>query len=265
MASPYSGAGTIRESLLAGFSNKFAEVVNSDQLPWRKQIAMARHSINLTRNPRAIVGKSFPAHRLLEPYSGLLLLGCRPPDIYPLAAFGDNRHELTPPIRRLRPSAERGQKALAVPQTRNSRRAYLLFPLVAHHRHVHLETERSLAAWSIWGSIHAFLPALVESANVRTSGIRAPQAGFGHSTVLAQSQAMTVASPPPSSFVTAHLRIEMADALESPVAHPLSVIADILCKSTCPCHIPFPLILSLGIGSQAAGRQTSAGSRSKPS
>jgi len=50
------------------------------------------------------------------------------------------------------------------------------------------------------GSTQAFLPALVESQNLLASGIVAPQAGLGHFTVRAHSQAMTVASPPPYSF-----------------------------------------------------------------
>ena len=41
---------------------------------------------------------------------------------------------------------------------------------------------------------------LVASKNERTMGICAPHAGLGHRTVRAQSQAMTVASPPPCSF-----------------------------------------------------------------
>lgn len=56
-----------------------------------------------------------------------------------------------------------------------------------------------LVAWSIIGSTHALLPAFVQSANDRTSGICAPQAGFGQRTVRAHIQAITVASPPPSS------------------------------------------------------------------
>jgi len=55
------------------------------------------------------------------------------------------------------------------------------------------------AARSTIGSTQASLPFFVESANERTSGIRAPQAGFGQLTVRAQSQAITVASPPPCS------------------------------------------------------------------
>src|SRR5579884_3325697 len=53
---------------------------------------------------------------------------------------------------------------------------------------------------STMGSTHAFLLGLVESQKECTSGICAPQAGFGHFTVRAQSHAITVASPPPYSF-----------------------------------------------------------------
>ena len=96
----------------------------------------------------------------------------------------------------------------------------------------------------LWPSVndrlaHAFvLPFLVESQNDRTSGIRAPHAGFGHLTVRAQSHAMTVSSCPTrpfrSSRPAAHLfrdldlRIKMADAPLGLIAHPLSVVAHIL-------------------------------------
>ena len=55
--------------------------------------------------------------------------------------------------------------------------------------------------WSTTGSTHAFLPALVESQNDRTSGTCAPlAAGLGLATVRAHSHAITVASPPPCSL-----------------------------------------------------------------
>src|SRR6266536_4192641 len=53
---------------------------------------------------------------------------------------------------------------------------------------------------SIIGLAHASFSFLVESQNLLTNGICAPQAGLGHVTVRAQSQAITVASPPPYSF-----------------------------------------------------------------
>ena len=53
---------------------------------------------------------------------------------------------------------------------------------------------------SIVGFIHAGLPFFFESQNELTNGIFAPQAGLGHVTVRAHSQAITVASPPPYSF-----------------------------------------------------------------
>src|SRR5581483_6414690 len=56
------------------------------------------------------------------------------------------------------------------------------------------------AARSTTGSTQARLPGLVDRSNERTSGIRAPQAGLGQVTVRAQSQAMTVASPPSGSL-----------------------------------------------------------------
>ena len=53
---------------------------------------------------------------------------------------------------------------------------------------------------STCGFTHASLPFFFESQNELTKGICAPQAGLGHVTVRAQSQAITVASPPPYSF-----------------------------------------------------------------
>jgi hypothetical protein len=49
-----------------------------------------------------------------------------------------------------------------------------------------------LAARSTTGSTQASCPFRVESMNERTSGISIPHAGFGHRTVRAQSQAITV-------------------------------------------------------------------------
>src|SRR4051812_20804436 len=57
-----------------------------------------------------------------------------------------------------------------------------------------------LACLSTIGSIHVFFPGFVDTQNDLTRGILARQPGFGLSTVLAHSQAMTVASPPPCSF-----------------------------------------------------------------
>ncbi len=53
---------------------------------------------------------------------------------------------------------------------------------------------------SILGMIQVSLPFFLESQKDEMSGISAPHAGFGHVTVLAHIQAITVASPPPCSF-----------------------------------------------------------------
>ncbi len=49
------------------------------------------------------------------------------------------------------------------------------------------------------GRTHASLPFFLPSHHERTSGISIPHAGFGHVTVRAQIQAMTVAFVPSSS------------------------------------------------------------------
>src|SRR5947209_7459947 len=56
------------------------------------------------------------------------------------------------------------------------------------------------ASWFTIGTIHASLPLCIESVHLLVRGICAPHAGLGHVTVRAQSQAITVASPPPYSF-----------------------------------------------------------------
>ncbi len=72
----------------------------------------------------------------------------------------------------------------------------------------------------------------------RSSGICAPQAGFGHFTVRAQSQAMTVAVFSPSPLTLSHqgrgdrrgnldFWVEVADAFLGFVSHPLTVVAHV--------------------------------------
>ena len=57
-----------------------------------------------------------------------------------------------------------------------------------------------MAALSTTGSTQARFPFFFDSQKELTSGIWAPQAGLGHLTVRAQSQAITVALPPPCSL-----------------------------------------------------------------
>ena len=112
------------------------------------------------------------------------------------------------------------------------------------------------------GPTHAFLPGFVESANERTSGIRAPHAGLGHS---------TRPRPEPGddgSFVrrrvpsAAHLRVKMPNSLEGSVAHPLAVVANIIREAAraSPHALPAHLLPSQP-DLPAADRRTWAGSR----
>src|SRR5262245_49018503 len=62
---------------------------------------------------------------------------------------------------------------------------------------VRISKRTVFASLSRIGCAYTDRPFFFESQKDRTIGIRAPQAGFGHFTVLAHSQAITTALPPP--------------------------------------------------------------------
>src|SRR5205823_2930273 len=95
-------------------------------------------------------------------------------------------------IRPALPSARMWSKGTGVPQTMQVAPRRLTVPSGGDPLPVATSNRTVLRFLSTTGSTQAFLSALVESRNERTSGICAPQAGFGHFTVRAHNHAITV-------------------------------------------------------------------------